>query len=98
MDFVEHRPVPIDVTVMHATQRQQLRCGRYRNCHQSSSELKKHAKQGCTCRLQTNPALACREVQQVVSCLAGDHGAHQISSTASKCKENMGEADSQTTK
>ncbi|KAL0054666.1 hypothetical protein WJX82_000732 [Trebouxia sp. C0006] len=49
-------------------------------------------------RLQTNPALACREVQQVVSCLAGDHGAHQISSTASKCKENMGEADSQTTK
>jgi hypothetical protein len=33
----------------------------------------------------------------VVSCLAGDHGAHQISSTASKCKENMGEADSETT-
>ncbi|DBA97215.1 TPA: hypothetical protein ACH3X1_014966 [Trebouxia sp. C0004] len=49
-------------------------------------------------RLQVNPALACREVQQVVSCLAGDHGAHQISSTASKCKKNMGEADSETTK
>lgn len=49
-------------------------------------------------RLRVNPAVACREVQQVVSCLAGDHGAHQISSTASKCKENMGEADSETTK
>ena len=50
------------------------------------------------CRLQCGASLGCSEMQTALFSLGSDHGlSHSISSTGSKCKENMGQADSETT-
>ena len=51
-----------------------------------------------TCRLQCGASLGCSEVQKALVFVGGDQGASRlISSSVSKSKENMGQADSETT-